>query len=229
MKPATATIAAMTAAAWASTAPAAFVDVSFRNITKGTTAPVEQQLRMTVSDVPGQPNKVDFTFRNLVGTTSSIKEVFFDAGAPGGLLVGGSIFGQKGSSFTWGPGGAEDLPGGNALSPAFVSTVGMRIHAGSAGPASGLDQVSDSLVVRMTIADDHDFNDIVNALTDVPLKAGIIRVGLNVESIGGTSQSDAFVSNFVVPLPPAAWGGLSGLALVIGAGVVRSRALRRRD
>jgi len=218
---------ATTAAAWTSIAFASSVDVSFSNITKSAASNLTSQLKMTVSDVAGEPSKVDFTFRNLVGLSSSIKDIYFDAGAPGGFFVGGKVFTQSGSDFKWGAGGAAEMPGSNKLSPAFSSTLNLGASAGSGDASLGLDQVADTLVLRMSLADGKSFNDIINALITSPLKAGAVRVGLNVASIGPGGDNDSYVSNLlVVPLPPAAWGGLGCLAAVIGAGVLRSRTMR---
>ncbi len=221
--------AALAAVAVSSIASAASINLSFANITNNGNQNIGSQLKLTVSDVVGQPTKVDFTLKNSVGIASSIKEVYFDAGAIGTNFVSGLIQSQSGASFVWGSGSPGELPGGNNLTPAFETSMNLLADSGNGGPATGLDQAADSLVIRVTLAAGKSYNDIVNGLLANPAQANSIRLGLHVISIGTAGGSDSYVSNaLTVPLPPAAWAGMSCLVAVIGAGVVRNRMLVRR-
>jgi len=220
-------LAVSTAALVASHAGAAFVDLSFSNITNNGNTDVGGQLKVTVSDVAGQSNKVDFLFKNFVGISSSIKEVYFDAGGSGSTFASGVIQSQTGANFVWGSGSPGNLPGGNSLTPAFETTLNLLADSGNGGPTTGINLASDSLVVRMTMAGGKTFSDVVDGLLAAPNAVNSIRIGMHVISIGTVGGSDSYVSNLlVVPLPPAAWGGLGCLATVIAAGVARSRRLR---
>ncbi len=205
------------------------VDVSFVNISNNGNAGLSNQLKLTVSDVAGDSTKVDFLFKNLVGISSSIKEVYFDAGSIGSVFSGGAIHSQGGANFAWGSGSPGNLPGGNSLTPAFETTINLLADSGSGGPTTGLNQAADWLTVRLTLAGGKTFNDVVNGLLANPSAAHSVRVGLHVISIGSTGGSDSYVSNLtVIPLPPAAWTGLGCLVAVIGGGLIRSRSLRAR-
>ncbi len=206
------------AAALASAAGAASVDVSFFNVTNTASPNIAGQLKLTVADVAGQPNKVDFILKNFATVASSIQEFYFDTGGINNIFASGAIQAQNGSSFTFGSANPGSLPGGNTLTPAFETTPGLLGDAGSGGPTAGLDAVADSLTVRLTLAAGKTFNDVLLGLASNPSAAGSIRVGLHVISIGG-GGSDSFAT-VVVPLPSAALAGMSGMAMV---GFVRRR------
>jgi len=228
MKIGTFAVTAFAVGSVASSAFAASTNLSFNRITSNGNVNVATQLKLTVSDVVGQSNKVDFLFKNFVGVESSIKEVYFDAGSAGSTFSSGIIQNQLGSNFVWGSGSPGSLPGGNALTPAFETTLNLLADSGNGGPSTGIDTSSDSLTVRMTLPSGKTYNDVVAGLLANPAAANSIRVGLHVISIGTAGGSDSYVSMLIVPLPAAAWAGMSCLAAVIGAGVVRTRILGRR-
>ncbi len=222
-------LTALVSAGLAGTTLAATVDVNFFNITNNGNQGIAPQLKLAVSDVAGDPTSVDFVFRNLVGIASSIKEVYFDAGAAGSIFTSGLIQAQSGASFQWGSASPQELPGANNISPAFQTTLSLLTDSGNGGPSTGLDVATDSLTVRLSLASGKSYADIVAGLLTIPAgQAGSVRVGMHITSIGTVGGSDSYVSGGggnaeSVPLPPAAWAGLSSLAGLFGASVIRRR------
>lgn len=202
------------------TAAADTTEISFFNITNNGNTDLSSQLRCFVSSVAGNDHQADFTFRNLVGVQSSVKEVYFDDGT----LLAGHILIQQGTNFTWGGASPGDLPGGDSINPKFDVTQGFLADAGNGGPNTGINQFTDFLTVRFDLKDNQTYADVINALLKDPNLEGSLRLGLHVISIGSTGGSDSYVST-MVPLPPAAYAGIGTLSLLAGARYIRRRRL----
>jgi len=199
------------------------VELSFFRVTSSGAPDIAGQIRLTVSDVSGQPGKVDLTVRNVVGTASSVTQVYFADGA----LLGSSTILQQGTVFIAGSG---NLPGSASLDPYFTSTRSFRTGVGvmsddsTAGNPAGLDRASDAVTFRFTLLSGATTQDVLNALGTATTPYGSLRVGVVAHSIAGSTRSDSFVNSpLIVPLPPAAWAGVVGLAAVAGAAWIRRR------
>lgn len=176
--------------------------------------PAAQFLCVLSDSVPGSAT---FRFTNNVGIASSISEIFYDYDPA--AITGEALLLQNGTQFSAGGANPGNLPGGGGLTPPFVA-VAMFSADAQGNPSVGIDLASDWLEMRFTLAPNRTFQDVVN-----DLNSGELRIGLHVRSIGTSGDSDAFVNTAqVIPLPPAVWAGLSGLALV---GLTRLRSARR--
>lgn len=200
------------------TAMAAPVDIGFARVTPAN-APQNPaaQFKAVLSEVSS--NTVRFRFTNTAVIYCSISEIYYDSrnSAPLSSLM--TPLNQFGASFIGGGAVPGNLPGGNNLSPAFNATAVFSADA-QGNPANGLDTAADWLEMDFILAAGKTFNSVVDAINN-----GDLRLGLHVRSIGTSGQSDAFVNgnpppSNVVPLPPAVWAGLAGLA---GVAVIRRR------
>ncbi|MEX2218911.1 MAG: hypothetical protein WD749_09145 [Phycisphaerales bacterium] len=155
---------------------------------------------------------VSFRFTNGARGESSISDVYFQDGA----FLGVSNLIQQGTLFVDSPG---NLPGGGTMNPVFNATRAFAADLG-ASPAAGIESGRDFLEVRFTLINNSTFADVLAALG-----SGDLRVGMFVRPVGGGPGGESFVSmdGVVMPLPPAAWAGLSGLAAVGLLAFVRRR------
>lgn len=184
-------------------------------------------LRMGVK--PGAtPGFVDFTFTNFSASQSSITEIYFDDGS----LLGISTVTSSGAGVQFtsiGSGSPDNLPGGKALSPPFVTTAGFLVDIGSGGNLKGVENkldgsIQEFVTISFQLQSGKTYADTIAAL-EGPLGDGNdLRVGLHVRGYTmpfGSTMSEAFINN-VSPVPePAGWLAVAMVAL---AGV----ALRRR-
>jgi hypothetical protein len=161
------------------------------------------------NDVPG----VHFTFRNMVGTASSITDIYFDDGT---LLAGPTVESQTlGVNFASGA-TPRELPGANAVE--FDTTQGFSADSNPAVAPNGINASTESLILGFTLQGTQTVDDTINALA-----TGALRVGLRVQALPD-EDSDGYVNGAaVVPLPAAAWMGMSLLGSVGGAGLYRRR------
>ncbi len=179
---------------------------------------IASQLSVDVDPVAGMMDKVDFTFKNNVGVSSSISEVYFDAGSTMDTIFDtGAIENQMGTSFSYGSAAPPVLPGGASISPVFETTMGFLADA-QGNPSVGVSTATDFLTIRIMLKAGSTFSDVLDGLND-----GSIRLGMHIRSIGANGGSDAYVSQpptTMIPLPSAAGLGLAGLA---GMGMSRRR------
>jgi hypothetical protein len=203
---------------WASWASAGTV-YDFFKLTSNSSSDVGSQLQMTVDDVALMPTKVSFRFDNLGPLASSITGIYFDDGA---LLGIASINEGPGVQFTQG-GSPPNLPAGNTASPPFVTTAGFLADSDPPVQPNGVNpgewvEIIFNLKLGKTVAD-------VNTALAMGGVDGGLRVGLHVQA-QPDGQSDSYLNNFaVVPLPAAAWMGMSLLGGVGGVGFFRRRRL----
>lgn len=200
-------------------ATASSVDISFTRI-EPHNAGVNpaSQLKATLSDIAGQPNKVNFRITNNVGIYCSIMEVYYDD-RNGFMSTLQTPLQQNGCSFTGGGANPGNVPGGTNVG--FQATTMFSADAGSGGPTQGIDTATDWLDMTFTLAGSNTYQTIVNALS-----SGSLRMAFHVISINN-GNSDSFVSQGFtppsVPLPAGVYGGMAGLAMVAGV-----KRLRRR-
>jgi hypothetical protein len=192
---------------------------SFVNITNnnaGDAAIGEAQLFVELFN-PG-PGQIDFAFTNIGPAASSITDVYFDDGA---LLGIASIVNTPGlvefSQFASPP----ELPGGNTVTPPFVTTAGFSADSDPPVEPLGVNP-GESLGVIFDLKPGKVFGDVVNNLA-----SGELRIGIHVQGYA-SGGSESFINDGVVdggepvPLPGAIVLG------AIGAGCVGWLRRRRK-
>ncbi len=224
----------------ASVTSAGPVEFSFVNITNNSNVNVEAQMSMFVAEVSGQPNQAAFIFKNFGSIGSRINDVYFDDGTLFGIA---SISNGSGTNFVQNasPG---NLPGGNTLDPPFITSgnPGAMFSADSSNAPNGIDNgvntgatfpSAEAIRITFNLINGKTVADVLSALSTptgytpggAPIYA--LRVGLHVGSIEGVgaNDSDGFVNvpGVVVPLPAAAWMGMTLLGSVGGVGFFRRR------
>lgn len=186
-------------AAMSSGTPAQAATLSFSNITHNGNPDIGNQLSV---DVTADPGGVRFTFNNSGLTPSSITAVYFDLPASG---FGGLTVFDSPPSVVFTGGGAANFPGGNSLSPQFMTNLSATADAGPGGvPAHGVN-LGESLAIVIALTAGN-LDSVVGALL-----AGALRIGLHVQAIAG-GGSDSYLSQ--TPLPgalPLFASGLAGL------------------
>jgi hypothetical protein len=153
-------------------------------------------------------NQVTFTFSNTGPDASSITQVYFD---DGGLLSFDSIDDSlAGVEFSQ-PASPPNLPGGNTVVPAFMTTVGLSFGSDPPTQPNGVNP-GEWLAITFGV------NPQVNLQDQIA--SGALRIGIHVQAIGD-GGSEAFIlggpvdsSSTSIPAPGAIV--LAG----IGAGLV---------
>jgi len=159
----------------------------------------EAQLFVTVSDPCN--SQVLFTFTNTGPKASSITDVYFDDGS---LLSIASIDNSDpGVSFS-SPASPPNLPGGNNVSPPFVTTPGFSADSDPPVQPKGVNP-GESLGILFNLQDSRTFNDVINELNDTTL-----RIGIHVQGFD-SGGSESFVN---IPAPGALLLASIGLTLV---------------
>lgn len=166
-------------------------------------------------------NQVGFLFKNNVGTASNVAEIYFDDGS---LLGISTVVNSSGVTFVGGSASPGNLPGGNSINPNFSASAGFVADIGN---GDGLNQASDSVLIVFNLINAKTVADTISALTLGLTDGGnseALRIGMHIRSIGANSQSDAYINNgHVVPLPTAAWMGMSLLGGTGLFGFLRNR------
>ncbi|MBW7992754.1 MAG: hypothetical protein FVQ84_22430 [Planctomycetes bacterium] len=189
---------------------------------------VASQLSVQVTD-PGSSQAL-FTFSNTGSYDFYIADIYFDDGAL--LGIAGIDNSDPGVSFAF-PGSPGNLPGGNTVSPPFV-TSGSTLHHFSAdndpGAATGVEP-GESVGIVFDLINGMTFTDVISSLyvgfdpSQYYTGSGIydgwalpsLRIGVHVQGIDdgpwGPDKSDTFI---LTPVPPSVIIGILGL----GVGVV---------
>ena len=178
------------------------VTLTFFNISNnsGQAAAVATQLTVEVEQ-GADDTQASFTFLNNVGIAASITDVYFDDGS---LLGIASISSSAGVSFSPDANPAN-LPGGNCCS--FDAS--FSADSDEPPPANGVNSSTDWLTIIFNLVAGMTFEDTIAALI-----SGDLRLGMHVQAIGTSGQSDGFINNPLdpVPLPAGLLLFLSGLA-----------------
>lgn len=174
-------------------------------------------------DVNSSAQGVSFTFRNIVGITSSITDVYFDAsksslsGSPLPIITDSD---NNGSGVAFALSATPtNLPGANNVG--FSASTASIFTADSANTAKGINAATEWLSMDYSLQPGKSLNDVLTELGN-----GSLRLGLHVRSFSD-GQSASFVNNpLTVPVPAAAW--LLGSGLIGLAGFGRRRAVAKQ-
>jgi hypothetical protein len=161
-------------------------------------------------------NQVEFMFTNIGPQASSITDVYFDDGT---LLSIAFITGMSGLVEFTQYASPPDLPGGNNVSPPFVTTAGFSADSDSPIQPLGVNP-GEFLSIKFDLQDDGVFDDVFNELA-----SGELRIGIHVQGFN-SGGSESFINNGIVddngkiPAP--------GAFVLCGIGIVYVNWLRRR-
>ncbi len=174
-----------------------------------------QLLVAVTNDTPpvvSPPEGVGFIFRNEGPIVSHIGDIYFDdeAGVLDDLL---RIQNPTGVSLSEGANPAN-LPGGGSILPTFTAGFSADADSPSGSGKNGVD-VGESVGIFFSLAGSSTYSDVLDALY-----SGALRLGLHVQGIGTSGESDGFVNTNVVP-EPGFYGILS--VCLIGLALVRRR------
>lgn len=138
-------------------------------------------------------SQVRFTFTNT--STSSLADVYFDDGT---LLGIASISSSSGVSFSQGA-TPLNLPGGNTVSPAFVTTAGFLADSNAPVSPNGVTQ-GEWVSIDFNLTAGQTYSNVISALA-LPNNGGDgdLRIGVHVQGFaaGGT---ESFI-NISSPIP----------------------------
>ena len=160
--------------------------------------------------------QASFTFLNDVGIASSITDVYFDDGT----LLGVASISDSGAGVSFIEGASPgNLPGGVPFS--FDATFSADSNPPTA--PNGVNSSSEFLTIVFDLIDGLTFADTIAALL-----SGELRVGMHVQSIGESEDSDSFINNPPppIPLPAGLVLFLSGLA---GVGFLGRYKAKRQE
>lgn len=172
----------------------------------------QQQLSVEVSD-PGN-NQALFTIYNLGPDASSVEGVYFDDGTLLGISylidMDEGIGGDPGVDFTAGSAAPPNLPGGNSINPAFVTTAGFLADSDPPTQHNGINP-GESLGIAFDLQTGSNFDFLINDLRTAQLRIGLHVIGF------GSGGSESFVNNTLttvaIPTPLALF--CSGLAVLL--------------
>jgi len=178
------------------------------------------QLSVEVSNPSS--NHVNFKFLNNVGATSSITEIYFDAGqsslsSPLAITDSDGI----GTTVAFSPNANPGiLPGGNSIIPPFtVSNTTVFTADSDAGQggqmAHGVNAANEWLIMDYTLQSGKSFNDVLTELSN-----GKLRIGMHITGYA-SGGSESFVNSpgeppNIIPVPAAVWLLGSGLLGLLG-------------
>jgi len=195
---------ALTLFGMASVQANAGVIYTFGNITANNVANAaagESQLSVEV-DAVGL-NQVSFKFTNAGPIAMSITDIYFDDGT----LLGISTVTNGGPGVDFAQGASPgNLPGGNALSPAFQTTAGFSSDSNPPTQPNGVGP-GEMVTIVFSLINGMTYADTINALNT---QGDHLRIGIHVQGFAN-GGSESFVNR--VPAPGAlALLGLGGLA-----------------
>ncbi len=183
----------------------------------------EAQLSVSVNSY--NANQVLFTFFNVGTAACSITDIYFDNGSPAKTLLSMAGLIDKDNG-TGGDAGVDfsplaspsNLPGGNSISPAFVTSTGFSADSDSPVSKNGVNP-GEKLGVIMNLLSGKTFNSVLAALGN-----GDLRIGIHVQAFSN-GKSESFINqraggSMVVPEPTTI-----GL---LAAGLISLTAAKRR-
>jgi hypothetical protein len=176
-------------------------------------------------------NQAYFLFCNTGPIAWSVTDIYFDdaAGSASSLagiaavidrdsywsFNGQRLYGHAGVDFTRGASPAN-LPQSDALNPPFETTAGLSADSDSPVVANGIDP-GEWLGVVVDLIMGCDLADAQSALN-----MGLLRVGIQAQAVGSTTQRDSFVTR------PSSVPDASATAALLGISILGLEGLRRK-
>ncbi|KIO50330.1 PEP-CTERM sorting domain-containing protein [Nitrosospira sp. NpAV] len=197
---------------------AASTSYSFANITHNNTgAEVDGEANLKVEVIDLGSSQVRFNFTN--NSTSSLTDVYFDDGT---LLGIASITYSSGVNFSQGA-SPPNLPGGDSISPAFVTTAGFLADSNAPVSHNGVSQ-DEWLAIDFNLMGGQTYSDVISALA-LPNngETGDLRIGLHVQQFATGGGSESFI-NISSPVPEPGTYAM----LMAGLGLMGFMARRRK-
>lgn len=149
------------------------------------------EAQLFVDVAPYGSDQVLFTFRNTGPEPSSITDAYYDNGPllflAGLIDADDGIGGDSGVDFSE-LADPDELPGGNLLSPPFVTTDGFSADSDPPIRPNGVDP-TESLGIIFDLYENMDFTDVI-----YDLDLNFLRVGIKVGGFAG-GGSESFVNN----------------------------------
>lgn len=189
---------------------------SFAQITNNTSTSVGAQLCVDVSSYG--TNQVLFRFYNdgpagslydvAVPIYSSICDVYFDDGALLGIAAIDNPTGVSFFQFAT----PKNLCGGQNLSPPFETTSGFSADSDSPVQPNGVNP-GEYVGIVFNLEPNKDFDDVISAINlgfSNPWLEDSLRIGIHVQAIGISGNSDSFI---MTPVPGAVILGMLGLSV----------------
>ena len=172
----------------------------------------QQQFRVEVTNELNNAaltGQVLFLFHNAGPVASSITDVYFDDGT---LLSIAQVLNSSGVSFSplAAPG---NLPGGNALSPAFVTTAGFSADSNAPVQLNGANP-GEHVGILFNLLEGKAYADVIDSLNGAVTQAGgapALRIGVHAQGFADGSSASFVNTPTAVPLPGAAGLLLMGL------------------
>jgi hypothetical protein len=205
----------------AATVQYGFACISLNSATNCTTG--ENQLSVVVGG-PGDlqtgmsailADEVFFYFTNAVGLPSSITDVYFDDGS----LLGIPTI-QQSTGVVFAPSASPpDLPAGNNVVPAFVTTAGFSADSAPPAQPNGVNDASEWLAIVFALQPGGTVQSVFDELT-----SGELRIGIHVQGFAnGGSESFVNGSGDDITLIPE-----PGSMVLLGTGLIGLAAGFRR-
>jgi len=175
------------------------------------------EAQLTVDVTSYGTNQVLFTLLNAGPQASSITDIYFDDGsllALAALIDKDENGGLAGVDFTqeyFAKVAPPDLPGGESVSLEFDATEYFKADSDSPVSSNGVGP-EEYLGVIFDLQTDPYAKTLADVLND--LASGELRIGIHVQAIGISGDSESFINNpYVVPVPGAVLLGMLGLSV----------------